>query len=393
MTLAAAPVKPTIEIHTSDRQSYKRCRRRFGWGSTLRDNLIRLGPDQKAFFIGTGFHFALEDWWGYRRFEHPALAFGAYFDAQKPEDLPDEADEALELATGMLMYYVDDWLVEHPEDYETLVVGGVPQVEVEVSIRLNDILLDEITRRRQGALGDPSGLYWKVQDVIQSREVIYVTTFDRVVVDRHDRIMGLDYKTAASFDELSLQTNPQAGAYDWAMDLFYTPVGFKPEGIIWQQHKKVVPKDPKLVYVGTPREGFSLDYNQSTTYRLYKKAVVERYGTIPDRYLDILATLGNAQDHDGDNFIRRDILRRNQRQREVEQEKIVQEVLEMLDPDLPLYPSFTADCKWDCSFKVPCLAKDDGSDYEFILRTEYVPWKGYKDDWRKRVKYPQASRS
>jgi hypothetical protein len=369
-----------IEIHTSDRQTFKRCRRKFGWSSTLRDNLIRIGPDHKAFFLGTGFHFALEDWFGYRRFAHPALAFAAYYDAQKAIDLPDEAEEALELATGMLSYYVEDWLEEHPDEYETLWVDGVPQVEVEVAINITDLLLEGADHRGLPAV-------W-LEHVLNRREVHYITTFDRVVIDRHARLFGLDYKTAAQFDELNLLTNPQAGAYDWSMDLFYTPVGYKPEGIIWQQHKKTVPELPKLVNAGKANEGLSLDIRQATTYRLYKKAVIAQHGTITDRYLGILADLGNAQGYEGDRFIRRETLRRNQKQREAEQEKIIQEVLEMLDPNLPLYPNMTKDCSWDCSYRDPCLVKDDGGDYQYILDHEYERWHGYKDAWRGRIKWP-----
>lgn len=375
-----------IEIHTSDRQLYKRCRRRFGWASTLRENLVRVGPDYKAFFIGTGFHFALEDFHGYRRFAHPALAFAAYYDAQKPADMPDDAEEALDLATGMLMYYADDWLKEHPEPYKTLWVADAegilrPQVEVEVAVDITDLLLEE------GA--DKGGDWWN-EAVGKGNRVVYVTTYDRVVIDSHERIIGLDYKTAASFDELNLQTNPQAGSYDWSLNLFYGPLGYKVLGIYWQQHKKTFPKEPKFVNVGKKNEGFSLAFDQATTYRLYRRAVVGYYGSVPERYVEILGHFADLQDEDGDQFIRRDLLRRNQYQREVEQGKIVAEVLEMLDPDLPLYPNPTKDCSWDCPFKEPCLAMDDGSDYQFLLDNSFVKWSGYKDDWRKRLKWPTA---
>lgn len=376
-----------IEIHTSDRGVFKRCRRRFGWGSTLRQNLVRLGPDQKAFFLGTGFHFALEDYWGHRRFEHPALAFAAYYDAQKPSEMPDEAEEALELAVGMLEYYVEEWLDEHPEPFETLWVNGEPQVEVEVAISLNGLLEEGTWHDYRSQDGRRNGV---IKELLKANSIEYVTTFDRVVIDHHERIFGLDYKTAAQFDELNLQTNPQAAAYNWSMDLFYSPHGYKPEGIVWQQHKKVLARPPERVYKGTKKEAFSFDLRQQTTYRLYKRALLEYYGTIPDKYLDMLATLGNAQDEYGDKFVRREVLRINDKQREAEQEKIVQEVLDMLDPDLPLYPNPTKDCSWDCPFKAPCLALDDGGDFEHLLNTEYTQWKGYKDDWRKRVKYPSA---
>lgn len=375
-----------IEIHTSDRQLYKRCRRKYGWASTLRDNLVRIGPDQKAFFIGNGVHFALEDWWGYRRFDHPALAFAAYVEAQDPEDLPEEADEALTLATGMLDYYITDWLEEHPEWFKTLWVNdgeGIarPQVEVEVAIDLTNLL-------RERADGNP-WMDW-LDEVLGDKTVEYVTTYDRVVIDDHERLWGFDYKTAATYDELNLLTNPQAGSYDWSMDLFYTPHGYKPEGIIWQQHRKWFPVPPKRVNLGKKNEGFSMAVDQATTYRIYKRAIRDYYGTIPEKYNEMLALLGNAQDDNGDRFVRRDLLRRNQQQRENEQEKILVETLEMLDPNMPLYPNPTKDCSWDCPFKVPCLTMDDGADYQYVLGSEYVQWKGYKDPWRTKVKYPGA---
>lgn len=373
-----------VEIHTSDRGTFKRCRRKFGWGSTLRQNLIRIGPDQSAFFLGNGVHFAMEDYHGWRRFAHPALAFAAYYDAQKAKDRPDDAEALLDLGVGMLEYYVEDWLDEHPEPFETLWVNGEPQVEVEVGISLNGILEEHLLSgnsqdaRRNGFL----------LDYLKHHEVQYVTTYDRVVIDKHDIIYGLDYKTAAQFDELNLQTNPQSAAYDWSLALFYGPAGYTVGGIWWQQHKKLNPQPPKRVYVGKKNESFSLDFGQTTSFRLYKRAVKEYYGTIPQKYHEILGVLANAQDENGDRFIRREVLRRNQYQREIEQQKIVLEVFDMLDPDLPLYPNPTKDCSWDCPFKAPCLAMDDGSDYQFLLDSEYTQWAGYKDDWRQRVKYP-----
>lgn len=378
-----------VEIHTSDRGTFKRCRRKFGWGSTLRQNLIKRGPDHQAFFLGNGVHFAMEDFHGHKRFAHPALAFAAYYDAQKRDDLPDDSEALLELGTEMLIYYVEEWLVEHPERWETLVINGEPQVEVEVAIRLNELLMAKLDSgfsqdaRRNGYL----------RELLLNTPVEYVSTYDRVVIDKHDRLYGFDYKTAAQFDELNLQTNPQSAAYNWSMDLFYSPHGYKPEGIIWQQHKKAAAREPKRVYVGTKKESFSFAEGQPTTYRLYKRAVKRHYGKVPEKYNEVLAFLAGQQNEDGDKFIRRQVLRLNQKQREAEQEKIVLEVLDMLDPHLPLYPNPTKDCSWDCPFKAPCLAMDDGSDYEFMLRTEYATWAGYKDDWRARIKYPAASKS
>lgn len=386
------PEPVIIEIHTSDRGTFKRCRRRFGWQSTIKENLVAMGPDKPAFFVGTGFHFAMEDFHGYKRFARPELAFAAYYDAQKPNDLPDEAEKMLDLAVGMIEYYVDEWLPQYPEKFETLWIDGVPQVEVEIAVDITDILFEYaaylgreaelhewLARYSADRHGPPNG----------EARVHYVITYDRVCIDGHERIAPLDYKTAASFDELNLQTNPQAGAYDWVADLFYSPLGYKPAGMLWQQHRKAVPSLPTVLKGGKRKGRLSLDKSQGTTYRLYKRALHELHGEVwPHEYDDMLATLANTQDERGDAYVRRELLKRNDRQREVEQDKIVAEVMEMLDPGLPMYPNPTKDCSWDCPFKAPCLAMDDGSDYQFMLKTEYAKWEGYKDDWRARVEYP-----
>jgi hypothetical protein len=59
----------------------------------------------------------------------------------------------------------------------------------------------------------------------------------------------------------------------------------------------------------------------------------------------------------------------------------------MLNPELPLYPNPTRDCMWDCSFRSVCLAMDDGSDWQFILNSEFAV-RNEEDPWRKRIKWP-----
>lgn len=375
----------SIEIHTSDRGTYKRCRRKYEWGSTVQENLTPIGPEKDTFFLGSGFHFALEDFFGYRRFSHPALAFAAYYDAYNRDELPDEADSLLDLAVGMLTYYVEDWLAQWPDPFETLWVGGKPQVEVEVAIDITDDLFNF------GLYNGMPDMRW-LQEEMERRNVdkiVYVTTFDKVVIDKHERIYPVDYKTAAQFDMLNLQTNPQAGAYDWSADAFYTPLGFTVEGMVWQQHKKAVPERPKLVNIGKKNEGLSTDVRQQTTYRLYLREVKRHHkGIVPATYAKMLGDLANMQDDYGDRYVRREVLRRNPHQREMVKAQILEEVLEMLDPGLPMYPNFTKDCSWDCPFKTPCLAKEDGMDFEHTLSTEYQAWAGYKDDWRGKIKWP-----
>lgn len=389
-----------LEIHTGDRGAFKRCRRRWGLQSMLRRNLVAAGqPESSPLWLGSGFHFAMEDYFGRKRFAHPVDAFRAYRAAGKPDELPDNVDDDTDLAVGMIRYYVDDWLKRHPEPYETLWVDDVPQVEVEVTIDITGLLpmttmehaamwCKECKRDRHGKLKGELR-YTKDGVTVDGvlHRVLYVTTFDRVVIDEHDRIWGVDYKTAGEFANSFLQMNPQVGAYDWAMSVYYGDDAV--EGLIWQQHLKAVPAEPKLIRDG---KALSTDKRQYTSHSIYKKAVLDMFGTVPNEYVEMLNFLAEAESVEGDRFIRRDPLHRNAAQRRAEQEKIVLEVIDMLDPGLPMYPNPTRDCAWDCQFKAACMMMDDGSDAEEYLRDEFVQWGGYKDDWRGRIVYPDAKK-
>lgn len=372
-----------IEVHTSDRQSYKRCRRRFQWSSPMRENLVQEGvAEGSATWIGTGFHFTMEDFHGYKRWSDPADVFLAYVAAFKEDELPDTVEEDAELALGMIDYYADSWLSRHPEPYETLWVDGVPQVEAEVAIDITDLLPAHVLDWAIKSCRDCRAANLKAGGGVE-HQVAYVMTFDRVVIDKHDRIFGIDYKTAATIDRLNLLTNPQAAAYGWGMETFYADQNYQVAGIVWQQHAKRVPDAPRLT-----KNGITRDKRIATTWDLYRRALLEHYGNVPQSHVEVLNHFAALETEEGDAFIRRDIIMQNDHQRRAEQAKIILEVSEMFDPGLPMYPNPTRDCSWDCSFKAPCLMMDDGSDYKEYLKDGFVQWRGYRDDWRKRVKYP-----
>ena len=58
-------------------------------------------------------------------------------------------------------------------------------------------------------------------------------------------------------------------------------------------------------------------------------------------------------------------------------ERVWMEAMDMLQPDLRIYPNPTGD--WaclKCPFRGPCIAKDDGSDWQSILNDNYEKNKG-----------------
>lgn len=384
----APPYEPgptvVLEVHNGDRVTYKRCRRKWDLASGLRQNLVPLAEPRGPLWLGSGFHFALEDFHGYNKFGDPRRAFDAYVEAFGPTELPSDVAELVPLGNAMLTYYVDLWLPKHRTN-PTLWVDGVPQIEVYVQVPITEAL-KEYAYDRLGR--DQVDLEWWTE--VSERyapggelEVVVHQTFDRVEKDEEERIWGVDYKTAKQFASLGeLDKNPQASQYFWALQRFY---GTAAEGLIWQQHLKTAPEPPEELKTG----GFSLSKSQKTTYSMYRATILEKFGgRIPKGYVEILNHLASLETPEGDKYIRRDFLRRNEAYGRAEEQKILAEVFEMLSPDIPLYPNPTRDCGWDCPFKDACTAMDDGSDFEWLLKSEFVPFQGYRDDWRANIQWP-----
>lgn len=338
-------------IGTSDRILFRRCRRRWNWQSPMRGNLEAIGTPIEALWLGTGVHYALEDYHSHRTHGTAVAAFLAYLGAFRVAERPLDWRNAAQVGLGMLDYYERHWLPQRDE-FQTLWVPDaagvmVPQVEVNFLIPLPH------------APG------------------FYRGTFDRVVTDPFGRYWVLDYKTAKKHDTAKLPTDPQVTAYCWAATQIY---GQQFEGVVYMQMLKTPPGPPTRLKNGT----FSKAKTQATTYPIYRTALMEEYGHIPPDYQEFVDWLSNQETADGDAYIRRDLVRRNQAQLEAEGGKILAESLDMLNPELPLYPNPTFNCAFDCPFREPCIAMDDGSDWRHMLATGYVKRRELVD-WRSRV--------
>lgn len=377
-TLQRDPKNPRIAIiRTSDRLTFKSCRRRWGWSSHLRHNL---GPKQNAapLWFGSGMHFALEDFHGYNRFGRPNEAFKAFVKATKEHNasaLPEEWPELAVLGEDMLNYYLDVWLVESDRDpLQTVWVDGKPQVEVNFRFK---IPFDQTLLESYGY-----------------DEVYYSGTIDRVCVDPETGLYWLlDYKSAKSIQTLHYQTDPQVSAYMWAAPYIYPDATIG--GFIYQQHLKSVPKPGRVLQ--KPAGAVSTAANQSTDWFMYRNTLKKQYGDDSTKwppenllYLKNLKALEN--DHDNP-FVRRDKIYRNPAQAEAQGAIIMMEVEDMLNPRLPLYPNQTRDCASFCPFLSPCVSLDAGMDWKHELDVLMVPRAASYDPWRKKIKWPEAKNS
>ncbi len=371
--------RKAIIIRTSDRISFKKCRRSWSWSSHLKQNL---GPKNLAspLWFGSAIHYALEDYHGYKHFETATDAFRAYSIAtskQHIRDLPDDAHELFRLGTGMMDYYENGWLATRKQDetyWELDEHTGemVPQVEVnfEIEVPLED-------NPHLAMLAASCG----------ADTVLYRGTIDRICIDEYGRIWVCEYKTAKIAEHMHYQTDPQVTTYVWAAQHMYP--NHEIAGVIYHQFIKKMPEQPRILSTGM----FSTAQNLTTSVNLYKPALEAMYGSVglaPKKNREFLTELMIKEDDNNDKYIQRTYIERNQTMIDSEAQKILLEMEDMLNPDLPLYPNPTRDCSKMCSFLSACVSFDDGSDWEGTLADRFSQRDQAADRfWRRRMPDPK----
>ncbi len=350
-------------IRTSNRVTFRRCRRKWAFQTPWKHGRTEKGQSVHL-WMGTGFHYAMEDFHGYRVYTSAREAYEAYVEAcQKTPDyqMPHDWEWGANLGADMASYYEEQWLVNR-DPLHTLWVDGVPQVEITFHIILP----------------------FKAPD---GRLVIYQGTIDRVCVDANGLLWLLDYKTAKLIVTGHLETDTQVSSYCWAGNtLFEKPIA----GLVYQQHKKVIPEVPRWLQSGR----YSCNKDQKTTRLLYKEALLGLYGNVeaaPNDNILFLNYLAEQETELGDKFIQRDFTKRNKHQQEAEGEKICMESFDMVNPKTAMYPNPTRDCSWDCSMREVCIMMDDGSDWEYELNEITEP--SVQEDTRWRLHLPHLQQT
>lgn len=363
------PFSSTAVIRTSDRIQFKSCRRRWAFQSHLGRNLE---PKTQAapLWFGSGIHFALEDTYNgdKRLFESPVDAFKAYVDATKAQgrqSLPQDHDELEEMGEAMLEYYYKHWL-KGRDPLKTYIHNGVPQVEVNLTTEI------------------PFDVKAHFPDSPYDR-VIYSGTIDRVVEDDLGQLWLVDYKTAKAMKTTHFANDPQVTSYCWMASNYYDkPVA----GMIYWQFLKAIPKVPQPLTSGK----ISVAKNQRTTHSLYRAALIKTHGSVEAAPRENIAFLNNLTINEGpdhDAFIRRDRIYKNPESMQSEGVKILMEMEDMLNPNLPLYPNPTFMCPHMCPFYEVCVSMDDGTDWADQLINETQTRAKMDESWRAFLRTPE----
>ena len=349
-------------IRTSDRLQWKRCRRSHHFGSIMHQNLVPMRT-AKPLEFGTDWHTAMAslydpDTWTLVRnlktrgpilesvrqvfinannghMKENADEATGYID----QEVRDDYKEREELGLGMLNGYfswqmgVDEFTPTHIEvDFEVPII--VPYTDVEMLCECHG---------------------WPV---------VYQGRLDGIVQDNFGWYWILEHKTTAQMaDTFHLQLDEQTGSYAWAL---MQMLGIRVQGVIYNEAVKKVAHPP--LELKNTREGrnFSVNKSQDTTYEM-ALAYLGTAGEDLELYDDFLTYLKLQ----GNKFYRRTQVHRNTRELEDQGIRIYHEVKEMINPETVPYPNPSRFNCMMCSFRLPCIAMNDGSDYEFLLKEDF----------------------
>lgn len=405
-----------IPLHTSDRATFKSCRRRWFWSSPAHANLIPKATVYgiyKPFWFGTGVHHAIEKFYHPVLKEDPEMAFDAWYDLQwnggivkeseldqfadrSPQPtkdglwevkglrdiLPDPDEEEFEnhhqIGLGMMRFYKE--YAEREDDF--IVVASEHQFSVPVidPVTSDRLMMEDTREMPEDWIPNKEFSSTKIDRngfSVTIKEVHARGRMDLIVYsERTDNFVIFDHKTVNSAidDDYFEHTNldEQVSTYIWAAeleaqihDLPYKNIA----GIVYQALRKAYPTVPTLLKNGEPSVNRQ---TECTTAYLFEKTIkdlgMEALFNVDEKmqaYYTYLVEKGDKQ------FIVRHPVVRNKHQKMNVGLGIYLEALDMLD-NPRIYKNATKEFSClRCAFRAPCIAVEAGYDYEGMLADGY----------------------
>jgi RecB family exonuclease len=322
----------TTPIRTSDRSYFKRCRQLWDFTSVLRQNLE---PFQRAEALdfGTAIHAALE----------------CYYD---PEAWPDVDAREKAAIMGFLgaIQKVEKLVVEGPLDFE---------IDFNEQRMLGLGMLDNYFKWAP-AHDNFKPVYVEVEfEVPLYAGSVYQGRIDLIVEDDYGYWI-VDHKTTAVFGATEwLVLDDQCASYAWALR---RQLGLEVRGVIYNELRKKLAHPPTVLKNGT----LSVSKSQETTYELYMATIIE-LGLNPADYDDVLEYYASDA---AQQYFRRTKVIFNKHTLENVEKRILLEAQEMMD-NPAIYPTPSRFNCTGCRFFAPCVALQEGADYETILSENY----------------------
>lgn len=372
------------EIHTSERRSFRACRRRWDW--LFRDGYYPL-VTAKPLEFGTAYHLAMEmyydpqtwKWDNEVRIAAATLAFVEKCEEQKKnalettghlyldDELEGDYNERVELGKGMLKYYFEKVAPELDKGWKPVFVEVsfmVPITNPETGEEAIWCKCDKCFEKWKTHWASQG--YPNITDAIwNGLPVVYAGRIDMLAQDSQGNYWIFDWKTARNVatDYEFLYLDDQIGSYVWALrKILELPI----RGFIYHEQRKGYPQPPKQNKQRRLGCLFSVAKNQDVDYDTYLATVKEQdteayEAGLYDEMLEFLKNEGIQY------YSRHQINKTNVELDEIEK-NIGYEALDMIDPNLRIYPSAGRfGCSF-CAFRQPCIDKNGGGDYEYVLK-------------------------
>lgn len=399
------------EVHTSERKSFRGCRRRWHW---VFQEFYYPKTTAKPLEFGVAFHNAMEtiynpDTWTWDRQIVKNAAINVFVktcENQKKkyleevneqymtnEEAETDYEERVKLGIGMINYYVNDVAPLYDEGWKPV------KVEIEFIVPIqnpdtNEYLFCTCPRCRKTFLeycasqSDnesidfalvSSGDGWTISVNGQGHlpwkglVVTLAGRIDMLAEDPNGRLWLVDWKTAARLargdasgqdrDEF-LELDDQIGSYVMALT---RKLNLDVVGFVYVELKKAFPEEP--LRNKQPRLGrwYSVNKQQSVDYKTYLKTVQENDPLAYEEglYDEFLTYLKE----EGINFHGRYQISKTWEELEEIERNLFYEAADMTDQSLRIYPSAGRFNCGFCAFRGPCIEKNRKGDYQYMLDT------------------------
>jgi hypothetical protein len=278
--------------------------------------------------------------------------------------LPDpdhtEWDELKALGIGMMKYYKE--YADINDDF--VIIAAEHDFSVPIWDYENECILKSVDLRAESP------------NAGKTLEVHARGRMDGIGIRPNGKMPLLENKTAARWgeDELrKLESDEQCTSYLYCAEVEATYYNLPHKGepleeVIYNVLRKAYPKPPTELKNGM----FSTDrQNESTTYEILQRWINSHMPGIPlsekqQGYVDYLREVGD------ENFIVRKPVRRNRHQLRNSGYRLYLETLDMLS-EPRIYPNISNSFKClNCAFRAPCMAKEDGGDWEQLIKDNYT---------------------
>jgi hypothetical protein len=179
----------------------------------------------------------------------------------------------------------------------------------------------------------------------------------------------VDWKTASQFGEIEiyLELDDQVAGYCYALRM---AMGLNIRGFHYFEIRKDFPRPPEELKATRLGRRFSVNKQQATDYDIYVETVsVQDKGAYDaGLYDDFLSWLKS----EGTLYYRPHTIYKSDYELEQVELNLLAETLDIIDPNLRIYPTPGKFSCTNCAFQGPCLSKNAGEDYQYALDTLYI---------------------